>query len=252
MARWTTRLPAKQSLFDAHSLGHHIILCVGLALICLSIPTRAGTLAVTGRAERQMAPDLAQISVDIELRRNDAADAQREVESVTAQVLRGLASWPVEERSVQAGFVSIEPVYRWDNPGRRQIFEGYQAKRSVSFRINDLDKLGQVVQELSNSGITRLSPPILLASGAAIAQREALAAAYADAHAQATLLAEAAGLSLGYAESISTDSARPIQSNAPAMARMVAAESDMGTYIPGELTIVSSVAVVFSTAAATN
>lgn len=247
MARWTTRQPAQQGLFDAHPLGRHSMLCVGLVLIFLSIPTHAGTLTVTGRAERQMAPDLAQISVDIEVRRNDAADAQREVESVTEQVLRGLASWPVEERSVQAGFVSIEPVYRWDNPGRRQIFEGHQAKRSISFKINDLDQLGQVVQQLSDSGITRLSPPILLASGAAIAQREALAAAYADAHAQATLLAEAAGLTLGQADSISTGTARPIVASAPAMARMVAAESDAGTYIPGELTIAASVTVVFST-----
>ena len=59
----------------------------------------------------------------------------------------------------------------------QQVFTGYFVQRQLQVEINDLDKLGNVIEGAIDAGVNEVSPPALDSSKAKELNRDALAAA---------------------------------------------------------------------------
>lgn len=183
-----------------------------LALACLALPLSAqeagdppvARLSVSGEGEARAVPDMATVTLGVMAEAESAEAALDQTSEVAARILERLAGFEIEERDVQTSNLSLNPVYsdRRNSDGPPEI-RGFRASNTLSVRVRDLDRLGEVLGAVTGDGANQLSglsfgvadPEPLLEA----ARREAVA----DARARAELYAEAAGVTLGRVLSLS-------------------------------------------------
>lgn len=234
--------------------AYWITLFTALTLPCLPaqaqtpLKSDAITISVEGAGAIEIAPEFAVISASVTHTEMTAAEAQNKVDADTTALLRAIEALPIEDNSLSAGYLRVQPRYRWNAVAEEQQFVGYEATREISFSLTDLDRLGETMQLLSNEGATSINPPVFDSSQTDAARTQALTAAFQAARSDALALAEEAGLTLGSAQRISSGGAptpvsRPMMKSAQAV--NFAAEPG-GRYEPGQLTVSARISVVFS------
>lgn len=203
------------------------------------------TIAVSGEGVITVVPDQARLTLTVAESNTSAERARERVEDIVGEVLEALDDQGIEKADIRSSGTALQPRYRWDNASRTQQFEGYTASRDIAVLIRNLDDLGEVLEAATTLGVSQISTPRLVSSRADSARREALTLAFDDARARAALLAKAAGLDLGEALTIDTDtlSSRPPMP----MLRMAAdsAEASSAPVEPGEMEIRTVIRVVF-------
>ena len=169
------------------------------------------------------------------------------VDRVMSRLLTGVDELPVAENSIDAGQIRIQPRYRWNPRSETQEFQGYEATRMLSFKLTSLESLGDALQMLSEQGATTVDAPQYGSSQTGAARSRALAMAFDDAKADAEALTQAAGLTLGPPDNISTGPQRAPVFRAMNRAAPAAMSAEMAPrYEPGQLSVSASVSVVFS------
>lgn len=222
-----------------------------LLLLALAATAQAAsdqrTISVGGEATVNVVPDLAYAGFSVE-RRNASMRAARDATvRVSSEFLALCKRLGIKPTKVSTSGLSIQPEYRWDEPARQQVFTGYFVQRQLEVQLDDLEKLGELIEGAIDIGITQASPPRLDSSRRRALQREALAAAAADAEASARQIAETLKVRLGPLRSLSADGAAPPPM--PLMqARAMAMEADSSaaaSYQPGELRLEARVNATF-------
>ena len=220
-----------------------LILCSGL----FSSGTLAQTLTVEGKGTVEIPPEFAHMGASVSHTAETPAAAQERVDRVMAGLLSGLDDLPVSADSVEAGQIRIQPRYRWNPRAETQEFQGYEATRLLAFKLTSLDSLGAALEMLSEQGATTVDAPQYGSAQSPDARNRALAIAYARALADAGTLAEAAGLTLGHPENISTGPQRAPVFRAMNRDAPVAMSAEMAPrYEPGQLSVSASVSVIFT------
>ena len=219
---------------------------MAIAAASFALTANAQTISVEGKGSVEIEPEYATLSASVSHTAKTAGEAQAMVDRVMNRLLDGIDSLPINETTLDAGQLRIQPRYRWSQATETQEFQGYEATRELSFRLLELDSVGDALQLLSREGATNVSTPVYGSSKTAEARARALARAFASAKADANALAEAAGLTLGTADSISTSGRtpplfRPASRGAAAMSAEMAPR-----YEPGQLSVSASASVVFS------
>jgi uncharacterized protein YggE len=219
---------------------------MAIAASFFALTVNAQTISVEGKGSVEIEPEYATLSASVSHTAKTAGEAQAMVDRVMNRLLDGIDSLPINETTLDAGQLRIQPRYRWSPATETQEFQGYEATRELSFRLLELESLGDALQLLSQEGATNVSTPVYGSSETAEARARALAQAFASAKADANALAEAAGLTLGTPDSISTSGRnppifRPASRGAAAMSAEMAPR-----YEPGQLSVSASVSVVFS------
>ena len=220
-----------------------------LAGCLMAAPLMAQTIAVEGHGLVAVTPEFATLSGAVShVSPTTPAGAQNHVDQVLTQLLTAVGKLPIDRNTVDAGRLRIEPRYRWNRSSETQQLIGYEAIRAFSFRLIDLDKVGEALQALSEAGATRLDAPIYGSSEVASASAAALEQAYANAFEDAKTLALASGLTLGTPKTMSTGlRAAPIF-RATSRATPEALSADQPPrYEPGQLQVTASVSVIFNT-----
>ena len=209
----------------------------------------ATTVSVEGNGTVTIPAEYATLSATTDHLADTAEAAQRAVDEVMADLLDGLEGLPVDTDSIDAGQLRVQPQYRWNPRNETQEFVGYEATRELSFKLTDLNSLGEALQMLSREGADNLHSPSYGSSQTESARSRALALAFGKASADAESLADAAGLTLGEPVTISTG-ARPAPIFRATNRAMPAAMSDemAPRYEPGQLSVSASVSVVFNAA----
>ena len=219
---------------------------MALAVSFFALTTNAQTISVEGKGSVEIEPEYATLSASVSHTAKTAGEAQAFVDRVMNRLLDGIDSLPINETTLDAGQLRIQPRYRWSPATETQEFQGYEATRELSFRLVELEALGDALQLLSQEGATNVSTPVYGSSETAEARARALAQAFASAEADANALAEAAGLTLETPDSISTSGRNPpIFRQASRGAAAMSAEM-APRYEPGQLSVSASVSVVFS------
>ena len=130
------------------------------------------------------------------------------------------------------------------------MFTGYFVQRQLQVEINDLDKLGNVIEGAIDAGVNEVSPPALDSSKAKELNRDALAAATADAKANAERVASSLGVKLGAVRTVVVNGAMPPppmpmqEMRLQAMA-MDSAGKAAANYVPGEISFEGRVDATF-------
>ncbi len=209
-------------------------------------PMRSITVNGTGFAEAK--PDRAVIRMSIVAREPTLDAAQREVASAVDSVLKMTDRMKIDRDKVDTTGASVRPDYRWNREREEQELRGYIAEREVTVELEDLEKLGAVMEGAVKAGVNQVSPPQLDSSERREAYRRALQAAAEDARANAARLAQALGAEIGEVISVHSGSPAP-QPPGPQLqvARAMAAEADAAqTYNPADLRFTTNVTVVFA------
>ena len=224
-----------------------VLATIALSGWLVSAGSSAQTLTVEGKGTVQIAPEFARMSALVSHTADTAAAAQAAADRVMTRLLAGVDAVPVAKDSIDVGQIRIQPRYRWDPRVEMQQFQGYEATRVLLFKLTSLDLLGETLEMLSEQGATTVDAPQYGSAQSPDARARALAIAYAKALADAGTLAEAAGLTLGHPENISTGPQRAPVFRAMNRDAPVAMSAEMAPrYEPGQLSVSASVSVIFT------
>ena len=204
------------------------------------------TISVTGNGLVSTEPDRATVQMSIVRRAKELDAAQAGAAKVTASVLSLTDKLDIDRNKVDTTGATVRPDYRWNREKEEQELRGYIAERQMGVKVDDLEKLGRLVEGAVAAGVNQVSAPQLDSSRRASMHREALALAAKDARANARVLAETLGAKLGDPISVSDRSAPPQPPvPQPRMASMAMESDSAATYNAGDLTFTASVTVVF-------
>ena len=146
----------------------------------------------------------------------------------------------IAAEDIQTQDVSVYPQ-TVDQSGK-QVITGYQASLSVTVKVHDISKLGEVITAANAAGANNISGPTFTVADPAPARAKAIDEAVADARKSAEAMAKAAGKSVGAVLSMSSSDAgvSPMYSasDAAGAAKSVPIQ-------PGQLDITANVVVVF-------
>ncbi len=186
-------------------------------------------LTVSGSGEARVAPDLATVRLGVIAQAATARAAQEQVSRTAGAVLEAIRKLGIKDEDIQTSGLSLSPLYSQDDPtsGVRQAprITGYQANNSVTIRIEDLTKVGPVIDAGLGAGANTLDGVDFGLRNDEAARAQALADAAGKARAKARTLASALGLTLGNILEVTEGGVSVIPQPYPGYGRAVAEPS---------------------------
>lgn len=161
------------------------------------VPSNTPVVVTRGEATVKRAPDRAWLTVATETRDGKAEDARRKAAEVMTDVQSALRRAGVPGDALRTTGFSLTPEINYNN-GRGEI-RGYVVRNRVEVRVDDLEKLGTIIdaaQTRSATGLSIIGPRFDL-KNERDAQNEAVKLAVQAARARAEAMASGAGRSLG-------------------------------------------------------
>ncbi|GGK07283.1 SIMPL domain-containing protein [Luteimonas terricola] len=200
-------------------------------------------LSVSARGEASRAPDIATASAGVVTQAADANAAMRENAAQMTRVMTAIRAAGVAERDIQTTGINIHPSYRHVENEEPRI-SGYNASNTVSLKVRDIAKLGEVLDALVASGANNVSGPSFGIDQPDAVYDEARRKALDQARARADMYAEALGLQVRRIVSISEGGG--MQQPRPMFAmRAMAMDSESTPVAAGENTLEANLEVVF-------
>ena len=152
-----------------------------------SIVTR-GEAIVTAR------PDRAFVTIAAESRSKNSADAQKQNAAAMTAVLQKIEQAGVPKDAIRTIGYQLQPEFDYANG--RQTFRTYLARNTVEVRLDDIDRVGLVIDAAAAGGATTITGVRFDVKNRAALERDALRQAVADARARAEAAAAGAGANI--------------------------------------------------------
>lgn len=162
----------------------------------LAAAAEPNTIAVSGMAEQEVAPDMAYIDVGINVRADDAETARTQESQIASQIRRALLGLAITDNDLQNTSYYLYQEYKVDRNGVRTA-DKYVLDSSIKVTVKDLDKLSQVIDNVVEAGATNISNITYALSTQNIIQRQLLATAVENARDKAAVVANAGSRTLG-------------------------------------------------------
>lgn len=158
---------------------------------------RPRLLAASGEGEVKVAPDRADVAFAVEAGEKTLADAEQKVGDGVVSLLKLCDALGIPKQRVRSAQLSVQPQYDGSIVSNRPRIVGYVVSRQVDVELDDLAKLGRLLQGAVESGANRVAGVGFRSSKKDQHQRAALALAAEDARDNAAVLAKALGVKLG-------------------------------------------------------
>ena len=162
----------------------------------LAAAAEPNTIAVSGMAEQEVAPDMAYIDAGIKVRADDAETARTQEAQIASQIRRALLGLAITDNDLQNTSYYLYQEYKVDRNGVRTA-DKYVLDSSIKVTVKDLDKLSQVIDNVVEAGATNISNITYALSTQNIIQRQLLATAVENARDKAAVVANAGSRTLG-------------------------------------------------------
>jgi uncharacterized protein YggE len=195
-----------------------------------------GPVIITmGEGVVKLAPDRAWVSVAAETRARSPRDAQRANSEAMSAVLVKLKGAGLPADAIRTSGYDLQPEFDYANG--KQTLRGYVARNAVEVRVDDITRVGEILDAAVGSGATSVSGVRFDLKDRAAADREALRRAVADARGRADAAAAGANLHVDRVVRIEEQRA-PVQEPRPMMMRQAAMTMEAAPPItPGELEV---------------
>jgi uncharacterized protein len=222
---------------------------VALAFFCPSAHSQQSQLpearlVVIGEGTVRVTPDHAQVVASVTTRAKTVREASdtnaRLMTAATSALLRA----GVAQGDIRTSRFSVQPTYSPPAPPAEPKLTGYSVTNQVTINVRDIEKVGEVLDQLITAGVTSVGSISLLVSDQSKALDEGRAAAIADARRKAEIYARASQLRLGEVAWVTEE-----PGFAPAVARTSATAPALATSVPiapGEDTVRVRVTVGFT------
>jgi uncharacterized protein len=172
-----------------------------LALAVSSLPAAAQSpvtaadgpvIVTTGEAVVKVAPDRGWVSIAAESRARSPREAQRANADAMAAVLAKVKGAGLPADAIRTSSYDLQPEFDYNNG--KQTLRGYVARNTVEVRVDDIGRVGEILDLAVGSGATNVSGVRFDLKDRAAAEREALRKAVADARTRAEAAASGANL----------------------------------------------------------
>ncbi len=211
----------------------------------------SNTIVVTGQGKVTAKPDMASFMISVREYAKEQKEAQRKASEKINRIINYLKDSGIEEKDIKTSSFNLYPRYDWAD-GKR-IFREYEASQSLTVKVKDLDRAGELLAAMSELGAENVGS---LRFGIDEAEQEKLKAqarniAISNAKAKAKELADSLGVELvrvvGFSESTSANRLPIMFAKARAAVSDLALDDEMPTpEIPtGENEIRANVSLTF-------
>jgi uncharacterized protein len=161
------------------------------------------TISVTGEGEAVAVPDVATFSFSITEKNADGKAAGSNVATKVNDLIAALKVAGVEEKDIKTDYYNMYPTYRYEDTRcdmgwcpQNQIEDGFEVSQSMTVKVRDINKSGELVALVGEKGATNISGLVFEVDDEDALKDEARAAAIADAKEKAEMLAKELGVSL--------------------------------------------------------
>ncbi len=202
------------------------------------------TITLTGKGTVDHAPDIAMISLGVQVEAKTAAEAMAQQTEKMNGVFAAVKAAGIADRDMQTGQLSLNPVYEYPNNARPRL-TGYQASNQLSIKVRKLDTLGKTLDAVVKGGGNTINGVSFSIDKPDQFQNDARIEAIKDAAAKAELYAKAVGYKVKRIVTISEQDYYP----QPVPMMMQMRQQDMAAaptpIAAGEVSLTQTVNVVF-------
>jgi uncharacterized protein YggE len=151
-------------------------------------------LVVTGNSDVLANPDEAVVRLGIVRQTNAAETAQDQANAVAQEILKAVGSLGVPQKDIQTARLILTPVYSPRNSEQRIV--SYSATNTVSVRLDNLEKVGSVIDAGLRAGANQLEGVQFQLRNDLPAREQALKEAVQEARSKAQTMADALRVNL--------------------------------------------------------
>jgi uncharacterized protein len=131
-----------------------ILLSLVIAVPAAAQTPEAAHITVIGEGVIKATPDQAWVSVGVESRAKASNEAQQRNADIMSAVMQKIASFGIPKDAIKTTAIDLQLEFDYANG--RQTPRGYVARNTVEVRVDDLLKLGQVLDGAVTSGATTI------------------------------------------------------------------------------------------------
>jgi uncharacterized protein YggE len=179
------------STLPIHAFTILVALLPGGVPAAAQAPPAPPVIVTQGAGVVKQAPDRAWVTIAAESRARGPKEAQKLNADVMSAVLQKLKAAGLAEAAIQTTSYDLQAEY--DYRDGKQTLRGYVARNTVEVRVDDLPRLGEILDVAVTSGATSVGGVRFDLKDRDGAEREALRRAVADARARAEAIAAGAG-----------------------------------------------------------
>jgi uncharacterized protein YggE len=152
------------------------------------------TIVTRGQATVTAKPDRAFVTIAAESRARVSSDAQKQNAATMTAVLQQIEKAGVPKDAIRTTGFDLRPEFDYANG--KQTFRNYLARNTVEVRLDDIDRVGTVIDAAAAAGATTITGVRFDVRDRAGLERTALRQAVADARARADAAAAGAGATI--------------------------------------------------------
>ncbi len=152
------------------------------------------TITVSASGEAKAVPNIATFSFASVQTGKDVSDAQNKMSDIANKAIDYLKSQGVDEKDIQTSGLSANPKY--DYSSGRQVFQGYESRESITVKVRDASKAGDILAGVAGTGVTEISSLNLESDDPETIRQEATVEAIKNAREKADALADAMGVKI--------------------------------------------------------
>ena len=124
------------------------------------------TISVSGEGEVFAVPDIATFSVSVRETAKEVKDAQTAATKKGNDIIAYLKGEGIEEKDVKTTDYSVNPQYEWTQrvcpeggycPPGKQVLTGFQVSQTLSVKVRDTKKAGDLLSGVGSRGATEVS-----------------------------------------------------------------------------------------------
>lgn len=205
-----------------------------------------GVITVNASAEVKIVPDKANFTTEVRVEGKTAQETQDSAAKLVNAVLAALDDAGVSESNVQTAYTNLSTSYDWSEDVRRVV--GYESCTVIEVSDVDVADVPALMQGCIEAGATGVNGPTFETSIYEEAYNEALVQAVERTRVKAEALADAAGVSVGKATSITEsyeDTSYRYEDKAVMAANAEGAAEAMDI-APGEIAVQAQVTVSYA------
>lgn len=203
------------------------------------------TITVNGSGKVSITPDIAYISIGVHTEGADANEAVASNNTQAQKVIDALKRMGIDAKDIKTINFSIYPQQEYDSTGKPTGEVKYSVDNTVYVTVRNLGQLGDILDQVVQAGANSVSGIQFDVADKSVAAADAREAAFLDARKQAEDLAQAAGVTLGEVQSISSFSSYPV----PIYQQKERLAMDTASSVPvspGEMEVSVDLTVVFT------
>lgn len=163
------------------------------------------TIMVSGTGEAYAIPDIATFSFSVIEIGGTVKQAQEKADQKINKTLAAIRESGVEDKDIKTTGYNVYPKYEWNQPtcviypcpSGRQVLTGYEVNQTITVKVRDTEKVGDLVTRVGAAGVSNISGVEFTVDNRDQYVAEARAQAIAEAKTKAKELAKQLGVRLG-------------------------------------------------------